>query len=140
MIRGYLSAGTPRRPFVSARFRFPALDNRLHPVELLVDTGADRTILSPVDARRLGIALANLPRGLPSTGIGGQVTTRSIEAILTINAFSTPLTLPIPEMTRPIPSLLGRDILSRFALYLEERTNRVLLLESHEADNLGLPY
>jgi len=37
-----------------------------------------------------------------------------------------------------IPSLLGRDILSHFALFVEERTNRVLLLEAHEADALPL--
>jgi hypothetical protein len=39
----------------------------------------------------------------------------------------------------PIPSLLGRDILARFALVMEERTRRVLLLEPAEADALGLP-
>lgn len=38
-----------------------------------------------------------------------------------------------------IPSLLGRDILSPFALFMEERSNRVLLLEPHEADALNLP-
>lgn len=48
MIRGYLTTGTTRRPFVSARLQFPKLGNQLHPVELLVDTGADRTLLSPL--------------------------------------------------------------------------------------------
>ena len=38
-----------------------------------------------------------------------------------------------------IPSLLGRDILGRFALFLEERTDRVLLLTPEEADQLNLP-
>ena len=37
-----------------------------------------------------------------------------------------------------IPFLLGRDVLSHFALFLEERTNRVLLLEAYEADALPL--
>lgn len=35
-----------------------------------------------------------------------------------------------------MPSVLGRDILSRFALFMEERTQRVLLLEPDEADRV----
>ena len=46
---------------------------------------------------------------------------------------------PIPGKLLPIPSLPGRDILSRFALYMEERTGRVLLLEPAEAESLTLP-
>ena len=38
-----------------------------------------------------------------------------------------------------IPSLIGRDILSQFALFFEERTNKVLLLNPEEADQLNLP-
>ena len=34
---------------------------------------------------------------------------------------------------------LGRDVLSRFALFMEERSGRVLLLEPHEAASLQLP-
>ena len=139
MIRGYLSIGATRRPFVSARFQFPTRGNQLHPVELLVDTGADRTLLSPVDARRLGIDLATLESGVPSVGVGGPAETRAIEAFLTIDTFSAPLTLTIVETPRPIPSLLGRDVISRFALVLEERTDRVLLLEPSEVDALNLP-
>ena len=50
----------------------------------------------------------------------------------------TTLALPVPETPHPIPSLLGRDVLSHFALFLEERTGRVLLLEPHEAAALPL--
>jgi predicted aspartyl protease len=139
MIRGCLTTGATRRPFVSARLQFPNLGDQLHPVEFLVDTGADRTILSPLDAMRLGLNLDTLESGLPSTGVGGQAATRTIEAVLTIDSFSTPLTLTIVETSRPIPSLLGRDVISHFALFMEERTNRVLLLEPSEADALNLP-
>lgn len=38
-----------------------------------------------------------------------------------------------------MPSILGRDVLSRFALVMEERTNRVLLLEPEEADRVNWP-
>jgi hypothetical protein len=139
MIRGYLSIGDVRRPFVSALIQFPAIGNRLHYVDLLVDTGADRTLLSPVDARRMLIDITGLPLSEPGRGLGGGVRTRTIEAVLNLQHFSTSLNLRIPETPLPIPSLLGRDIISHFALFMEERTSRVLLLEPHEADALGLP-
>lgn len=146
MIRGYFSTtGARRRPFVDAAFHFPTLNGSLE-VPLLVDTGADRTILSPIDAKRLArrfrIDLTTFPKGAPSTGVGGQADTRAIEAVLTLDSFSTSLTLtilePPPGPIPPIPSLLGRDVLSHFALFMEERTNRVILLEPYEADALNL--
>jgi hypothetical protein len=117
-------------------------------VPLLVDTGADRTVLSPTDAirltRRFGVNLDDLPQGVPSTGVGGQAFTRAVRAVLNIESFSTPLTLtvlePILSRLLSIPSLLGRDVLSHFALFMEERTSRVLLPEPHEANTLDLPY
>jgi len=147
MIRGYFSTEIGRRrPFIDAIFQFPTIDNRSVEVPLLVDTGADRTILAPRDAlrlaRRFAIDLTSLPEGTPSTGVGGQADTRTIEAVLTLATFSTPLTLtilePPPGPLPPIPSLLGRDILSHYALFMEERTSRVLLLEPQEADDLHL--
>ena len=147
MIRGYfLTRGGRRRPFIDAAFQFPTISNFTFRVRLLVDTGADRTTISPLDASRLElevrINLAVLPRGVPSAGVGGQVGTRTTEAVLTLATFSMPLTLtilePPPGSLPPIPSLLGRDILSQFALFMEERTSRVLLLEPQEADALPL--
>ena len=121
---------------------FPAFVRDLE-VALLVDTGADRTILGPLDTRRLGIDLSTLPAGRPSTGVGGQSQTRTTGAILKLESVSMELTIldsPLgSEPSLAIPSLLGRDILSRFALFIEERTSRVLLLEPEEADALSLP-
>lgn len=139
MIRGYFTRGAIRRPFVSAVLQFPTFNNRLYAVEFLVDTGADRTLLSPVDAATIDIDIPALPLASPSRGVGDRpVPTRTIEAVLTLQHFSTPLTLHIPETPNPIPSLLGRDALSYFALFMEERTSRVLLLEPQEADALPL--
>ena len=137
MIQGYF-VEPRRRPFIDGRFRFPGLDNLSVDVRLLVDTGADRTILSPQDAESIGIDITSLPLGAPGSGVGGQAPTRVMEAVLTIGNFSTTLTLPIPETSHPIPSLPGRDILAHFALFMEERTQRVLLLEPYEADALHL--
>lgn len=148
MIRGYFATiRTRRRPVVDAVLHFPTLGDRGVQVRLLVDTGADRTVLAPVDATRLvrefGIDLAALAAGVPSRGIGGQWSTRTIEAVLTLDRIAMPLSLtilePRPGPLSPMPSLLGRDILSRFALFMEERTSRVLLLEPDKADALQLP-
>ena len=147
MIRGYFSTqGTRRRPFIDAILQFPTLNGRSLDVKLLVDTGADRTILSPLDARRLAhrfaLDLTTLPQGVPSTGVGGRSDTRTLETMLILDTFSLPILLtildPPPGPLPRIPSLLGRDVLSHFALFLEERTNRVVLLKAHEADALPL--
>ncbi len=148
MIRGYFSReGARQRAFVNAAFQFSAIDDREFETPLLVDTGADRTILSPGAARRLALRftldLATLPRGVPSTGVGGQANTRIVDTVLNLQGFSTPLTLTVleapPGPLPPIPSLLGRDVLIHFALFMEQRTNRVFLLDPSEADRLSLP-
>jgi hypothetical protein len=146
MIRGhFITTGVRQRPFVDAVFEFPGSD-RTFEVPLLFDTCADRTIISPLDTRRLArdlrIKLDSLPLGDPSMGVGGRTQTRTVETILTLDSFSTQLAVAIPEFQQialPIPSLLGRDVISRFALVVEERMNRVLLLEPAEADALRLP-
>ena len=146
MIRGRL-VGVPgrRRPFVTARLAI-ASQQIADDVNFLVDTGADSTLLAPADALFLGFHTAHLPPGPSSTGVGGLTTTVYAAAALTIGSHMYDLSLRILAPRSPrqqsalarIPSLLGRDILSHFALFFEERTGKVLLLEPHEADALGL--
>lgn len=107
----------------------------------MIDTGADRTVLSPIDALVLGSALASFPSGPGISGVGGRASTLITDATLSLGQFSASLilTIPLPDPAiPPIPTILGRDVLSRFALFLEERTARVLLLEPEEADRLDL--
>lgn len=147
MIRGRLiETGTRRRPFVLAHIAIPA-QGISDDINLLVDTGADGTLLAPTDAAVLRIDLAALPVGPPSTGVGGRVPTVYAQATITIDSFmyDIPLRILAPrtrtqraQLAR-IPSLLGRDILSHFALFFEERTERLLLLTPEEADALNLP-
>jgi hypothetical protein len=145
MIRGYFrDVGTSRRPFVDARFVFTGMSVVLE-APMLVDTGADRTILGPFDAGRpaglLGVDFSTFPAGAPTVGVGGLMRTKLVEATLDLQSASIPLRLTILEPSpRPsIPSLLGRDVISRFALIVEDRMNRVLLLDADEADALNLP-
>ena len=140
MIRGYFSTvGTTRRPFLYCEFEFPDNpDVGTAGVELLVDTGADRTILSPVDAASMGIDTSRLDAGRRSSGIGGITPTRVLDSRIIAQNFSTPLRLHIPEARLPIPSLLGRDFMSNFALFMEERTGRVLFLDQGDLSDLEL--
>jgi hypothetical protein len=102
MIRGYFTTfGTRRRPVVDAVFQFPTFGDRSFQARLLVDTGADRTVLAPLDANRLGrelgVEITSFATGAPSRGIGGLWGTRAIEAVLTLDTVSIPLTLSILE-------------------------------------------
>lgn len=111
-------------------------------MKLLIDTGADRTVLSPRSALSIGNILAAFPPGLSLRGVGGVTTTRSADVEFIMGTFSAALTLTIFSPTvgaLSMPSVLGRDILSRFALVMEERTDRVLLLEPAEADLINWP-
>jgi hypothetical protein len=150
MRRGYFYAGSStRRPYVRASLYFPLIGDELVRIEFLVDTGADRTVLSPVEGRRLhldyGLDLLSLPRGRSSRGVGGQMETRLIEATLTLDGFSKVMTLPIfePPPTMPfpawMPSLLGRDVIYDFDFFLSSRTESVLFLDAGEGDALNLP-
>ena len=142
MIRGYFKTADTgiQRPFIDAVFQFPTPEASIV-VPLLVDTGADRTMLSPLDTNRLKVELGidheTFELGIPSTGVGGRISTRVIDTVLRLNGFETSFevtVLPPPESgpISPIPSLLGRDIISRFRLFVDQGTERVLLLEEED--------
>jgi hypothetical protein len=90
MIRGYFSIdGNRRRPFVDAHVALPSL-GLAGKVPLLVDTGADSTVLAPEDALYLRIPLTQLPSGPPSIGVGGTMPTAALPASLTLGARTFP--------------------------------------------------
>ena len=148
MITGYFRPTGPQNssPYVDGSISIPSIGIIRMEVRFLIDTGADRTLLGDTDADRMlrdhVLDLEGLDEGLPSQGIGGVVATREVQATLGLDDFSISISLdilePTPGQPPSVPSLLGRDVLSHFALLMEDRTNRVLLLEPHEADRLGL--
>jgi len=151
MIRGfYRIEGGFRRPFVIAKLLFPDF-NREETVELLVDTGADVTMLSEKDALRIGLNYEKLERAKKDLGgIGGKVETYSVEAIIKIepdfiervkiltvknrlpNRSPEDIREELRELYQRIPSLLGRDIIDNFGLFMHGRTDRVSLLQDIE--------
>jgi hypothetical protein len=120
--------------------------DRTKDVDFLIDTGADRSLLSLSDARDLGIDAGALPAHR-SVGVGGPAAMGLIRATLVfgrreIGALVRVLVSGDPgqrAVQERIPSVLGRDVLAHFEVYIEERRDLVLLLEPHEADALALP-
>ena len=140
MIRGYFRfVGGRNRPFLDCDFAFSGVPNAgASNVRLLVDTGADSTFLAPRDAIRTGIDFSTLDRGPTSRGVGGETPTLLVESEILVQGYTIPLTLSIPEAQRPIPSVLGRDFIANFALFVEERTGRVLFLDETDVEMYGL--
>ena len=136
--------GSTQRPYIDLTVRFPVANNQSLRIAFLVDTGADRTLISPVDGARLrselGVDILDLPFGSPIGGIGGQLETRMIDATLHIGEkpISTTLSLvePPPGQFPTMPSLLGRDILYQLALFMEYRKDRLLLLDDSETEHI----
>ena len=140
MIRGYFRTVRGRnRPFIRCLVGFPSTPNaRVIAPEFLIDTGADRSLLSPRDAIGIGLDFSVLARGPASRGVGGETTTLLVESMIYVARYRIALTLSIPEAQRPIPSVLGRDFIANFALFMEERTSRVLLLDQTDVEMYGL--
>ena len=58
--------------------------------------------------------------------------------MLTVQGYSTSTDLHVPEARQPIPSLVGRDFMAKFALFMEERTERVLFLNEEDLNAVSL--
>ena len=143
MISGYFEADRHGvvRPCIDMDVQFHEPLNTILNITFVIDTGADRTLLSPSVAQDLhdnfDFDIRSLMCGYPLGGIGGLVDTRSIDATLYLGRhwITTPIpiidTLPGPNT---MPSLLGRDIIDDFALFMERRTDRALLLDDAEVE------
>ena len=145
MTTGYFVAqGAFRRPYINVVVTFLDAGNQSIEIEFVVDTGADHTLLSPSDADRLhselGLDIRTMPRGNPIGGVGGYAETRMVMATLVIGSYET--TMPIHVVDLPpgpsvMPSLIGRDIIYDFALFMEHSADRLFLLRD-AAELFGL--
>lgn len=126
-------------PYLTCDFDFPVVPGiGRKTIDLMVDTGADRTTLSRSTAEAIGLNLATLPDGGTSSGVGGISALRQVRSRLSVQGYSTTLWLAIHESRFTAPSLLGRDFMADFALFMEERTRRVLFLDPDDVARLGL--
>ena len=146
MIKGFLERKfEPPAPFVRAVVVSRVLNaGRL--VDFHVDTGASASIILDKDLRYLGLDLGGLKRAERDVGgIGGLIRTYVIEdAALIFRAVDGSvveerlkllvgsheigdLDVESKRLMMVIPSLLGRDILGRFKLVYNERTDDVYL-------------
>lgn len=104
-------------------------------IEFLIDTGASRTTILDKDTTRLGLDLSKLEKlSKGMLGIGGTVETYTIRnaklTFRTQNGKSHTENLEkiyvlkhphIDEKIMRIPSILGRDILNKYALVYDKR-------------------
>ena len=141
MIIGYFRlVGATLRPFIRCDVAFPDYPNIASAsVEFVIDTGSDMTSISPDAAEKAGLRTDALDTGQRGTGVGSAFSTRVVESSITVQDYSTLHLMHIPEVSHPMPSLLGRDFMRGFALFVEERTGRVFLLDQNDLDGFGIP-
>jgi hypothetical protein len=126
-ITGYINYGyRPPAPFVTASILLKELNLKAR-LPLLVDTGASNTIIMWRDVERLGIDVSKLKPEREFSGIGGLIEAKPILSTLIfrsesgqpvkeeVEAHVVTSTCPHPRL-KLLPSILGRDIINRYAL------------------------
>jgi len=122
MLRGRFG-DTTGRPYFEGRLGFPRL-GVFGDISFLMDTGADCSVLMPMDAKRLGVDYGKLTATAEACGVGG-ISKHFIEQAVV--AFTDPgiclhiynvvfrIASPSPDIDAT-PSLLMRDIIDRWAV------------------------
>ena len=124
---------TTGAPYLEARVSFPRLGIR-GLISFLVDTGADGTVLMPMDSRKLGVDFHSLRNPRTPEGIGGPANAFRELAVLSfsdrryIYSYLIPvhIIVPTPHNIR-FASLLGRDILKSGHFVLNVAKKKVTL-------------
>lgn len=104
----------------------------------LVDTGADSTVLMPIDSNWLNINFSNFGQSQKIESASGKLDAIFVRAELSfiddlrgalVYPTSIFVAIPKPEL-KDVPSLLGRDILNYWVLTMAEKVN-VLTADPH---------
>ena len=99
------------------------------PVRLLLDTGADRTLINPKSLSSAGISPRTEVAG-PILGVTGQAEAHgaALESLEVQDARVTGMQVIAFDMKRPgVDGLLGRDFLEQFNVNLDARTGTVTI-------------
>lgn len=117
----------------------PRLERRGN-VSFLFDTGADTSLLMPVDGLRMGVDYADLGNTEVTLGIGGLSETFIEPAYLAflgegvLYGYQVELRICQPaEALREVPSLLGRDVIDNWRV-IYDKTNMELSADIVFAD------
>ncbi len=100
-------------------------------VQLVLDTGADRTMISPLALSALGVDMRPLARGSLRgvTGTAADVDVVRLESLEVGEAKASPIAVVVHDanLTRG-EGLLGRDFLDRFTVNIDTRAREVVLV------------
>lgn len=117
---------TTGRPYLEGRLIIPRLEVTGE-ISFLVDTGADQSLLSPLDGQRLRLDYSRLGNEGESIGMGGIVQNFQEQAFLTFSdagrtlyayAVNIAIATPSPDIM-DLPSLLGRDVVDHWRMVYE---------------------
>ncbi|MGC8477521.1 MAG: retroviral-like aspartic protease family protein [Acetobacteraceae bacterium] len=124
-----------------------------HDVRLILDSGAQRSLLTPAAVRRLGLKLDPWV-GSTNIGIGGEEHhANALVPRLTLNGMPLHQIFPLPELSlsvgalpgaqgsgRRVVGLLGRDILARYDLDIDLPRRRITLFRVRDCTGRFLPW
>jgi hypothetical protein len=100
------------------------------PLRLLLDTGADRTLIAPSAMARAGFSVADAPavriRGVTGDAVAPLVSVPRLDLGSTRVG---PLAVVVHPLTAPgVDGLLGRDVLDAFTLTVDAASQRAILM------------
>ena len=131
MIQGRFG-NTSGRPYIEGRLSIPRL-GIVGDVSFLLDTGADSSLLMPIDSGRLGIDFSQLTSTSESYG-GGGLSKQFVEPVilaftesgvcLHVYFLTLRIAVPTPDIG-DIPSLIGRDIIDQWAITYDKPNIRL---------------
>ena len=126
MKTAYLSQYFPPFPSLPIHLGFPEENLRLGPLEALVDTGADGTLVPQVLLEELGAPLVDQIR------VRSQWGEARAAGLYTVDLGVAGIRLPAIEVVGDpgVEIILGRDVINRLRLLLDGPAHETTLLET----------